>query len=240
MVTNLPPRDTKKGPKLYDIATPLLHAEVCAAATNSGIAILRAAFKPTLAVCGLPHLAAFESDGGGQSDDLLALDGGGGGDDAAPDGVRKECAVSVVMVVGGKLIGSTFTSPDPELMEGGTSDAERAALGRGIPAKLQAPGHAPPLEVAVSQRCAPCRHTCATHSRHSPAMASQWPWRRQRWCGIAFHRREIHCAVPWPCMQACKMPDWVCWSLIWVQTGGACAGSSLRTWARAGCPRRYR
>lgn len=165
MVTNLPPRDTKKGPKLYDIATPLLHAEVCATATNSGVAILRAAFKPTLAVCGLPHIASFEPADAGHSDDLLALGAAGDdGEDAAADGTRKDCAASVVMVVGGKLMGATFTTPDPELMEGGASDAERAALGRGIPAKLQAPGHVPPLDVAVSHRFALCRPCC--HSWH--------------------------------------------------------------------------
>lgn len=151
---NLPPRDAKKGAKLYDVATPLLHAEVCATATNSGVAILRAAFKPTLALCGLPRLAVFEDAAAGRSGDLLALGAAADDDEeAAAAGSRPECAASVVMVVGGKLIGATFTTPDPQLMDGEGSDGERAALGRSIPAKLQAPGHAPPLEVAVSHRC---------------------------------------------------------------------------------------
>lgn len=160
LATNLPPRDAKKGAKLYDIATPLLHAEVCAAATNSGVAILRAAFKPTLAICGLPRLANFQAPEAGRSGDLLALGAAPDDEEAAASGTRPECAASVVMVVGGKLMGATFTTADPEVMESDGSDAERAALGLGIPAKLQAPGHAPPLEVAVSDRCAPPRLLC--------------------------------------------------------------------------------
>lgn len=37
MASNLPARDAKKGAKLYAIASPLLHPEVCAAATNAGV-----------------------------------------------------------------------------------------------------------------------------------------------------------------------------------------------------------
>lgn len=44
MASNLPARDAKKGAKLYAIASPLLHPEVCAAATNAGGPLLLSCF----------------------------------------------------------------------------------------------------------------------------------------------------------------------------------------------------
>lgn len=61
-------------------------------------------------------------------------------------------SASVVIVAGSKLIGSTYTTSDAELTDMATSDeAKPATTGRGLPARLQAPGLSPPLDVHVSE-----------------------------------------------------------------------------------------
>lgn len=99
---NIPPRDTKKGAKLYGVASATLHPHVAAAATNAGVALLHSTASSSRAVVGLGRVAAFAPAGSGR-EDLMQMDSS-----------RDMCSASVVLVVGSKLIGATF-----EAVEGG-------------------------------------------------------------------------------------------------------------------------
>lgn len=136
----LPPRDAKKGAKLYGVAGAALHPHVAAAASNAGVALLHSESLATLAVAGLPRVAAFRGAAAG-ADDLMRVD----------SLVESRCA-SVVYVLGNRLLGALF-----EASEGGEEQAPAAATG---PAMTTV---AMPQRVHQLARCAlhatpPCRH----------------------------------------------------------------------------------
>jgi hypothetical protein len=70
------------------------------------------------------------------------------------DACMQDRSASVVMVADNKLIGSSFTSPGAEVTDIDAGDEEKPlAHGKGLlPARLQAPGLSPPLDVLVSER----------------------------------------------------------------------------------------
>ena len=75
-------------------------------------------------------------------------------------------SASVVMVAGSKLIGSSFSTPSADFSDVGAGDepqAKSVGTARGLPARLQAPGLSPPLDVHVSERFAAIYHRTASH-----------------------------------------------------------------------------
>jgi hypothetical protein len=93
---NIPPRDKKKGAKLYGVAASSLHPHVAAAATNAGVAVLHSSATSSRAVVGLGRVAAFAPAGVNRVD-LMQV-----------SNAQDMCSASVVLVTGSKLVGATF------------------------------------------------------------------------------------------------------------------------------------
>jgi hypothetical protein len=95
----LPPRDAKKGAKLYGMATAMLHPHIAAAASNAGVALLHSPATSSYGVAGLPVVTAFQLP----SSKLLRL-----------DTQLSTRSVSVLYVVRNKVVGALFVAADDE------------------------------------------------------------------------------------------------------------------------------
>lgn len=137
---NLPPRDNKKGAKLYGIAACALQPGVAAAATNAGVALLVTQTTASRAVAGLPRVATLTPTArrtsskpappaDGAAADAAAHtpahrqesgDYGEGADDLLrmDSSADPRCA-SVLMVVGSKLVAATFGVSEGDNGSGG-------------------------------------------------------------------------------------------------------------------------
>jgi hypothetical protein len=95
----LPPRDTKKGAKLYGIAAAALHPHVAAVASNAGAGLLHSPSTSSYGVAGLPMVAAFQP----HSRELLRL-----------DSQLNTRSASVVYVIRNKVLGALFVASTDE------------------------------------------------------------------------------------------------------------------------------